>query len=156
MIHDDHEPLTPRHSAPADETTPAYPQAPEVLSPSDVRRIERLLGRPPRNVELALAEQYRRGGADLSVIVAQVAVDLHDVKRPVGWAVKIGLALLAGVAGGALYVGNAIWGASERNTAVEYRLQACERQLQRLDGLLYRPAFPIAGPTPGASSGPVP
>lgn len=141
---------TPELRTTADDITPAYPvQAPAHLSAGDVRRIERMCGRPQRNVELALAEQYRRGGADLAVVVAQLTMDMHDVKRPLTWAVRIALVVLTGIGGAAFYLGQSIWGASDRNTAVEYRLRACESTMQRVDSLLYRPALPVASsPTP--------
>jgi len=129
-----------RASASDDEITPHSSEPPEQLPIREVRRIEDLLGRKRGNVEVALAARFRNDDADPYDLVAQLALDVHDLKKPVSLATKAVFAALATITGAAIYVGNAIWGASERNTAVEYRLRSCEQRDDRMEHILY-PAY---------------
>lgn len=131
-----------------DDVTPQSSERPDELPVSEARRLERLLGRKRSHVELALAARLRNETSDPYEMVAQLALDVHDLKKPISMATKAVFALLAATTGAAVYVGSAIWGASERNTAVEYRLRACEDRSIRLENALYPPLYPSRALTP--------
>jgi hypothetical protein len=134
-----HQDIRRRASAGDDEITPQSSEAPEQLPIREVRRIEDLLGRKRGNVEVALAARFRNDAADPYDLVAQLALDVHDLKKPVSLATKAVFAALAAITGAAIYVGSAIWSASERNTSVEYRLRSCESRDDRMERVLFPP-----------------
>lgn len=139
-----------------DDRTPRYQPQPDHLPLREVQRIERVLGRKPSTTHSALAEQYRAQGADPIGLIAQVAVDVHDLAKPV----KAGVRLAWMAIGGAFTaIGFVAWLVASyvgRDTAVEYRLRALEELRQRCERIIERLEhpqrdFPVAaGPhTPG-------
>lgn len=160
MTDDEPEPHTPPIRAANDEErTPPYPQqAPEQLPPSEAKRIEAIIGRKPRVTHHAMAERYRAEGADPLVMLAQIALDVHDMKRPIGWITKLAIGVASSSVAIIAFVAVAASSYTEKNTMVEYRLRACEAdhaELQRLEALL---RFPVASspPTQSSTKGPLP
>ena len=130
-----------------EERTPPYPMPPEHLPPHEVKRIERVIGRQPSHVHVAIAERYRIEGADPLVIMAQIAVDVHDLKKPVGLATKVAYWGASGIVAAIVFVAILVSNRSERDTAVEYRLRALEEKLieirQIVSGLAQQ-RYPVA------------
>lgn len=142
-----------------DDSTPPYPAPPEHLPPAEVRRIERVIGRQPGVAPFALAERYRAEGADPLVMIAQIALDVHDVKKPVEIATRVAYWVAGGIAGAIVFVAILVSHRAETDTAVEYRLRALEELRQRCERLIDRlehprPDFPVATHEP--TNGPPP
>jgi hypothetical protein len=140
-----------------EERTPPYPSpAPEHLPPREVRRIERVLGRQADPVHMALAERYRAEGADPLVMLAQIAIDVHDLKKPVSIATRVVYWAAGGIIGAIGFVAWIVSSQTAKDTAVEYRLRACEAtksELERFERAI-RPDYPVAAAPP--SRGPEP
>lgn len=136
-----------------EERTPPYPQTPpEQLPPSEARRIEAIIGRKPRVTHHAMAERYRAEGADPLVMLAQIALDVHDMKRPIGWITKLAIGVASSSVAIIAFVAVAASSYTEKNTTFEYRLRSCEAdhvELLRLEALL---RFPVASSPPQSST----
>lgn len=153
MTDDDPEPHTPPVRVHADdERTPPYQEQPVHLSPAEAKRIEQIIGRKPRITHHAMAERYRAEGADPLVMLAQIALDVHDMKKPLSWITKLAIGVASSSVAIIAFVAVAASSYTEKNTIVEYRLRACEAdhtELQRLEALL---RFPVASTPPTSST----
>ena len=133
------------------DITPPHGAPPEYLPPDEVKRIERVLGRQPASVHVALAERYRAENADPLVMLAQIALDVHDLKPPVRWMTKLAIGVASSSVAIVLFVAVTASSYTEKNTAFEYRLRACEADHTKLEQLQALLRFPVADAPPASS-----